>query len=421
MGFFLLSALDFDAGAAAAGEPADLVLRHGEIYTVDAARSWAESLAVRGDRIVFVGADAGAGAWIGPHTRVVDLGGRMVLPGFQDRHVHPVSGGVELLQCDLNGSADRAEVLERVRACAARLGDRPWLLGGGWDLTLFPGGVADRRDLDAILPDRPALLSSADGHSSWVNSKALALAGIAAASPDPEGGRIERDAAGEPIGTLRETAADLVEKLVPETTAEERRAGLRLAVERAHRFGIVAVTEANAGPETTAAYDSLDRAGELGLRAVISMALGPEEGPAGDPRARRPPRRASRAARPGDGGQALRRRRDRRRHRRAARALRRQARARAFPTGRRRRCARRSSRSTASASRSTSTPSATGRSATPSTPSTPRARRTAPATPVRCWRTSSSSRRATSRASASSARSPTSSRSGPTKTPTSAT
>lgn len=265
------------------GEPADLVLRHGEIYTVDAARSWAEALAIRGDRIVFAGADAEAGAWIGPRTRVLDLDGRMVLPGFQDRHVHPVSGGVELLHCDLNGSRDRAEVLTRVRACAGKLGDRAWLLGGGWDLPLFPGGVADRRDLDAILPDRPALLSSADGHSSWVNSKALALAGVTAATPDPEGGRIERDAAGEPIGTLREKAAGLVERLVPEPTAEERQAGLRLAVERAHRFGIVALTEASAGPESLAAYDDLDRAGELGLRVVVSQLLAAQEGVAGIP------------------------------------------------------------------------------------------------------------------------------------------
>lgn len=281
--------LFFPAAAAAAraaagpGPAADLVLRHGAIYTVDAARSWAESIAVSGDRIVFVGADRDVAGFIGPQTRVVELGGRFVLPGFQDRHVHPVSGGVELTQCDLNASADRNEVLARLRACVARLGDRPWLVGGGWDLTLFPGGVADRRDLDAILPDRPALLSSADGHSSWVNSKALELAGVTAATPDPEGGRIERDATGAPVGTLRENAADLVDRLLPETTAAERLAGLRLAVAKAHGFGIVAVTEANAGPASIAAYDALDRAGDLGLRVVVSQGLDPETGVAGIP------------------------------------------------------------------------------------------------------------------------------------------
>ncbi len=282
--FALLGGTGAAASAAAGSGPsADLVLRHGQIYTVDAARSWAESLAVSGDRIVFVGADRDVTGFIGPKTRVVDLGGRFVLPGFHDRHVHPVSGGVELSQCDLNSSADRDEVLQRLRDCVARLGDRPWLVGGGWDLTLFPGGLADRRDLDAILPDRPALLASADGHSSWVNSKALELAGVTAATPDPEGGRIERDAAGAPIGTLRESAADLVDRLLPETTAAERLAGLRLAVARAHGFGIVALTEASAGAETTATYDTLDRAGELGLRVVVSQHLGPEEGVGGIP------------------------------------------------------------------------------------------------------------------------------------------
>ncbi len=272
------------AGAAAGtGSPADLVLRNGAIYTVDAVRSWAETVAVRGDRIVFVGSDPDVAPFLGPKTQVVDLGGRFVLPGFHDRHTHPLEGGVELTRCDLNASRDRDEVLSRLRACAAALGNAPWLLGGGWDLTLFPGGIADRRDLDAILPDRPAALGSADGHSTWVNSRALALAGLTAATPDPVGGRIERDAAGAPVGTLRESAADLVHRLLPATTAAERLAGLRLAVARAHALGIVALTEANAGPESIATYDSLDRAGELGLRVVVSQGLDPEEGVAGIP------------------------------------------------------------------------------------------------------------------------------------------
>ncbi|MEO8277815.1 MAG: amidohydrolase [Thermoanaerobaculia bacterium] len=251
------------------------MLKNGAIYTVDAARSWAEAVAVRGDRLIFVGADREAAAFIGPRTQVVDLGGRFVLPGFEDRHVHPVSGGVELTQCNLNNSADRAAVLAKVKACAETLGDKPWLVGGGWDLPLFPGGIADRRDLDALLPDRPALLSSADGHSIWVNSKALALAGITAKTADPADGKIERDATGQPIGTLREGASDLVERLLPQETDAERLAGLKLAVALAHSFGIVAVTEANASPEILSTYDALDRSGELGLRVVASQSLAP--------------------------------------------------------------------------------------------------------------------------------------------------
>jgi predicted amidohydrolase YtcJ len=273
------------AAGAAVGDPipADLVLRNGAIYTVDATRSWAQSLAVRGDRIVSVGTDRDAAAFVGPKTQVVDLGGRFVVPGFHDRHVHPVSGGMELASCDLNGSADRSVVLSRVRACVAGLGDKPWLVGGGWDLPLFPGGVADRRDLDAILDHRPALLSSADGHSVWVNSRALELAGIGAATPDPPDGRIERDASGAPVGTLREGAADLVTRLLPDATAAERLAGLRLAVDKAHGFGIVAMTEASAGAETLAAYDALDDQGDLGLRVVVSQLLSADQGVNGIP------------------------------------------------------------------------------------------------------------------------------------------
>ena len=272
------------ASAAAPGrDAADVVLRNAKIYTVDAVRSWADSLAIRGDRIVFVGSNSEAARFIGGNTKVIDLGGRFVLPGFHDRHVHPVTGGVELSQCDLNSSQDSAEVFSRLRACAARLGDRPWLLGGGWDLPLFPGGVADRRELDVIVADRPAALYSADGHSVWVNSKALALAGIDSATTDPVGGRIERDRDGAPIGTLREAAADLIDPFLPESSPAELLAGLRLAVERAHAFGIVALTEASAGPETIAAYDALDHRGELGLRVVASQHLGPEDGAAAIP------------------------------------------------------------------------------------------------------------------------------------------
>ncbi len=290
MGFRRLAALTAAIGlawsgaAGAASAPkADLLLRNGRFYTVDASRSWADAVAIRGDRLLFVGSERDASPFVGPTTRVVDLGGRFVLPGFQDRHVHPVSGGMELLQCDLNGSADLEAVLAKVRGCASAIGDKPWLVGGGWDLPLFPGGVADRALLDAILPDRPALLSSADGHSSWVNSKALALAGITHETPDPEGGRIERGADGEPIGTLREKAAELVERLLPEETDADRLAGLREGVALAHRFGIVAITEASAGPEFLATYDALDRAGELGLRVVVSQTLASERGVAGIP------------------------------------------------------------------------------------------------------------------------------------------
>ena len=274
----LLPALAFPAFAAPPPAPADLILCHGQIYMVDASRSWAEAVAIKGDRLVFVGADREVGAFVGAGTRVVDLGGRFVLPGFHDSHVHLLSGGVELGQCDLNGSKSGEEVVARVRACAAAKPGDSWIVGGGWDLPLFPAANPDKRLLDAVAPDRPVYLSAADGHSAWVNSKALAIAGVTQATADPPRGRIERDAAGEPTGTLREAAADLVGDHLPEWTAQDRLAGLRRGVERAHRFGIVSIQEASAGAESLATFRALDATGELGQRAVLANTIDPGKG-----------------------------------------------------------------------------------------------------------------------------------------------
>jgi predicted amidohydrolase YtcJ len=267
------------ARAAAASPPvADLVLLDGAVYTVDAARSWASAVAVRDGRIVAVGTAREVEPWIGAGTRVLRLAGRMVLPGFHDAHVHPVSGGVELGQCDLNGAADSAEALRRIAACAREHPGTGWIVGGGWDLPLFPDANPDKRALDALLPDRPAILTAADGHSAWVNSRALAAAHIGAATPDPARGRIERDARGEPSGTLREAAMDLITALVPEPTPEERVAGLARAVAMAHRFGITALHEASAGPEELAAYRALDQRGELALHVRAALYVDPAKG-----------------------------------------------------------------------------------------------------------------------------------------------
>jgi predicted amidohydrolase YtcJ len=264
--------------ARGAPEPADLVLRNGRIETMDAARSRAGALAVRAGRIVWIGFDGGVGEWIGPATRVVDLGDRFVLPGFQDSHVHPVTSGVELLGCDLNDSRSADEVRGRVARCVA---DRPgddWIVGGGWDLPLFPGGNPHRRVLDELAGGRAVYLSSADGHSAWVSSRALELAGISAATPDPAAGRIERDADGSPSGTLRETAMIPVQRALPPPSPERLAAGLRQAVRIAHGFGITGVVEADANELLLAAYAALDRAGELDLHVTAAMRALPEGG-----------------------------------------------------------------------------------------------------------------------------------------------
>lgn len=276
----LALALAAVATPAVAESPADLLFEGGAVYTVDAARSWATAVAVRDGRIVYVGDDAGARAFVGPHTRRVDLAGKMLLPGFHDSHVHLASGGYELLLCDLNESESAEEVIARVERCAAERPGDGWLRGGGWDLPLFPGGNPDKRVLDRIAPGRPVYMESADGHTTWVNSRALALAGITAATPDPPNGRIERDpTTGEPTGTLRETAGDLVENLLPDPTPEETRRGLELAIERAHRYGLVGALEATARRERLEAFRDLDRAGRLGLLVTAALRVDPARGP----------------------------------------------------------------------------------------------------------------------------------------------
>jgi hypothetical protein len=268
---FACAALQAGAAAAGAPEAADLALVGGAVYTVDAARSWAEAVAIRAGRIVYVGSDAGIRPFVGEKTRVLELAGRMLLPGFQDAHVHPVSGGLELGLCDLNDLATQAAVVEKVRACAA---EQPgeWLVGGGWALPIFPGGNPSRALLDELSPKRPAYLSAADGHSAWVNSRALALAGVGAKTPDPPNGRIERESgSGEPTGTLRESAMDLVAKLLPAATPAELEAGLARAIAYLNRLGITAVQEASADRPGLLAYRATERRGALTLRVVAAL------------------------------------------------------------------------------------------------------------------------------------------------------
>jgi len=260
--------------------PADLILTGGFVYTMDATRSAAEVVAVRDGRIVYVGTPSGAQALRGSATRVVDLSGRMVLPGFHDAHVHPVSGGMELAQCNLNGLKTKEEIFTAIRRYAESHPKDPWILGGGWDLPIFPAANPSRQELDAIVSDRPALISASDGHSTWANTKALELARVTRETPDPPNGRIERDSAGNPSGTLRETAGGLVEKIVPEPTAAEYDEGLRRGLEMARRFGITSLIEANAGQEILSAYGRAEKSeGGLPARILVSLSVNTSKGP----------------------------------------------------------------------------------------------------------------------------------------------
>ncbi len=265
------------AAPVVAQAPADLVLTGAAVYTIDSARPWAQAVAIHDGHIVYVGDTAAVRAWIGPATRVIPLAGRMVLPGFHDTHVHPVTGGIELGECDLNEAASRVEVVRLIATCAGRDTLALWIRGGGWQMPIFAANPS-RLTLDSLVPDRPVYLTSADGHSAWVNSRALALAGVGPATGDPANGRIERDATGAPSGTLRETAMDLVARHVPPPTDAECMAGLRRGLALAARYGITTLHEASADECILRAYRTAEREGELTARVVVSLRVDPARG-----------------------------------------------------------------------------------------------------------------------------------------------
>ncbi|WP_055599193.1 amidohydrolase [Streptomyces aureus] len=254
---------------------ADLVFTGGPVYTVDPARTRASSLAVVGDRVVAVGHDE-VRELVGPRTEVVDLTGRMLLPGFQDAHVHAVFGGSELAECDLTGTVGVPEYLGRVRAYADAHPEHAWITGGGWSMESFAGGLPTRQLLDSVVPDRPVLLSNRDHHGAWANTKALELAGITAGTPDPADGRIEREPDGTPSGMLQEGATTLVTRLVPASTPADRLAGLLRAQELLHSLGITGWQDALLGAfsgraDPSDAYATAARDGSLTARVTGAL------------------------------------------------------------------------------------------------------------------------------------------------------
>ena len=259
--------------------PAPLtVFRNGHVFTADAARTWANAVVVEGGQIVAVGGNDAVTAYLGRADEVVDLDGRLLLPGFIDAHAHPVSGGLERSRCDLTGAGSAPECLDLIAAYAARHPEREWILGGGWSMENFPGGRPSREGLDTVVPDRPVFLPNRDHHSAWVNGVALTRAGIDATTPDPADGRIERDAAGRPTGLLHEGAMDLVARLLPADTQQEYDDGLREALRYLHSLGIVgwqdAIVQVDAEPGAASAHRSYLRAQREGwLTARVSGAL----------------------------------------------------------------------------------------------------------------------------------------------------
>jgi predicted amidohydrolase YtcJ len=264
--------------------PADLLFTGGPVYTPDAAGRRmvpaagpdgrpATAVAVTGERITAVGdaADPAVRDLAGPGTEVFDLRGRALLPGFQDAHVHPAFAGLTMIGCNLIGARTLDEALGRIAAYARAHPEKEWIGGGGWRMEWFDGGTPSRQALDAVVGDRPAYLVNRDFHGAWASSRALALAGIDAAAPDPADGRIEREAGGGPQGSLHEGAANLVGGLVPAATLAERVDGLLLAQRHLHERGITAWQDAIVGdylgsPDPLDAYLEAAASGRLTAR-----------------------------------------------------------------------------------------------------------------------------------------------------------
>ncbi len=243
-----------------------LVLTNGKVFTADARGTIAEAVAIDGERIVAVGSNADILRGYEP-ARTIDLRGRLVTPGFNDTHIHFVNGGLSLLRVQLIGAPTLAEAKRRIAEKVRELPPGSWILGRGWDHTLWGGEWPTKKDLDEVAPNNPVFVQRVDGHVSWVNTLALQKAGVTRDTQAPEGGEILRDAQGEPTGILKETAAGLVARVVPDPSRAERMQAIERALAEARRYGLTSIQD-NSGYENVELYRELLQAGRLTVRVA---------------------------------------------------------------------------------------------------------------------------------------------------------
>ena len=260
------------APAAIKAQAADLVLTNGRIYTVDNARPIVNALAVRDGRVMFIGSDAEAKALVRPSTRVVDLHGAAVYPGFTDAHAHLLGLGATLRRVNLAGSTSYDEVISRVQAWAKNVKPGEWIQGRGWDQNRWPVKEFPAHNaLSRAFPDNPVVLTRIDGHALLANAKAMELAHVTASTTDPAGGRIIRDASGAPAGVFVDNAQQLIGRAIPAPTRAETRAEILAAITEANRWGLTGVHDPGENAETIAIYEELARAGNYSLRNYVMI------------------------------------------------------------------------------------------------------------------------------------------------------
>jgi len=259
--------------------PADILIMHSKVYTVDPAKPWAQAVAIRKGKIVAVGRDEEVERYRGIGTKWIDAGGKLVLPGFTDCHIHFISGSFGLSRVNLEGAKNAAEIQRRLREYAKQHPEEPWILGRGWDYAMFaPETLPNKKYLDEIFPDKPVFLRGYDGHTSWANSKALALAGIDKNTPDPANGQIVRDPlTGEATGAFKESASALVQKVIPKADHVEKLRALRSGIKWANQNGLARVHSAGGDFEELALYDELRQENQLTLRFTIAYFQNPPE------------------------------------------------------------------------------------------------------------------------------------------------
>ena len=260
-------------------EPADIIVVHGRVYTEDPKQPWAQAVAIYKGKIVAVGDGDVIERRRGMGTKVINAGGKLVLPGFVDCHVHFIDGSFSLSRVNLEGSQNPADIQKRLRDYAAEHPGEDWILGRGWNYAMFGSEtLPHKKYLDELFPDRPVFLEGYDGHTYWANSKALAMAGITRDTPDPPNGAIVRDPqTGEATGALKESAEELVTKILPKPTRADQLLALRAGMKWANRNGITRVHSAGGDFELLDLFDEMRRRGDLTVRMYVSYFLNPPE------------------------------------------------------------------------------------------------------------------------------------------------
>jgi predicted amidohydrolase YtcJ len=252
---------------AAQSRSADLIITNAKVWTGDKAVPTAQAVAVLGDRIVAVGSNADVEAWRGRGTRVIDSGGKLLLPGFNDAHVHFVSGGSQLDNVQLNDATSSEEFVRRIGARAKNTPKGEWIVGGDWDETKWnPATLPTRELIDPVTGDVPVFANRYDGHMALANSAALRLAGVTDKTPDPPGGTIVRDAQGNPTGALKDAAMDYVFKVIPPLSHEQRMHAVKRALAHAASLGVTSVQDMNPEYADVAVYSELRQREELTTR-----------------------------------------------------------------------------------------------------------------------------------------------------------